>query len=351
MPLKRRQPDDESARKRTCASQAETWFELLPRELRCMIASWAHPYDFPVMLAAGVIDADDVKPGRMQSVQLVDRIRHHLQYRVNDEHAAASHGEGALPTSGAEFLFTRYAVDAMNLYPVESQLWMCNLTIRAIETDAAYDPYEIINELLLSTSGFRQSSKAHRSIQASMKPYYKVLLGCFRAPMRVDDGQFTILHNAIVFKNQDIIALACEMGCVMDAYTDCHVDLFELISVASSSTQLQYFIDCDNMDNFDDDICHHIGVTPLMVAIGLKNVDIVRQLLVAGASIRTESGLPTVIQAAATAGSVEIVQMLLDVGADPFGHDLMGYTAADTARLYFPDQPIADLLEAATSLL
>jgi len=75
------------------------------------------------------------------------------------------------------------------------------------------------------------------------------------------------------------------------------------------------------------------GQDPLLEAILVGNVDIVRGQLAAGANARaTDENKVTLVMRAAETGHAEIVRLLLAAGADPTARDRYGRNAADRAR-------------------
>ena len=73
-----------------------------------------------------------------------------------------------------------------------------------------------------------------------------------------------------------------------------------------------------------------------MAAVSGGDLSIVDALIVAGADVAaaTTRGGSTALYAAARRGSREIVQRLLDAGADPLKRSLAGATPRDIARRY-----------------
>ena len=98
------------------------------------------------------------------------------------------------------------------------------------------------------------------------------------------------------------------------------------------------------------------GTTALMAAAFAGQADALRNLLEAGADPDTQdvSGLTALMNAVIANGELElgeahpifleIVQLLLDHGADPLLEDQDGQTAADHARSYHSDN-LSELLE------
>lgn len=121
-----------------------------------------------------------------------------------------------------------------------------------------------------------------------------------------------LVSNGLIAPPSDLLHYAAQFG-------NC-----EIIKSLTSAGLSSY------VNSFDD-----VSFTPLMWAATYNRIEAVKLLLKLGASVNAHDKMAcgnTVLREVVESGSVELIKLLMDAGADPFVPGWMQLTAMDKAR-------------------